>query len=333
MIGLGLGGTRPMAHDLAGKAFSALSLLAGPAGWIRRRAPAAGSASPQPAAGRHKPVQPHLLKGVPSDIAHALTRGEFQLHYQPHYDLRSMRMIGAEALVRWQHPERGLLMPGYFLPRVPAGEARRLLGEQVLRMACERAALFRQLEPDFRISVNLFREQLVSAGFIQVLRDTLAASGLPPHALELEITEDIDILSDGRIIPAIRAAHAMGVRIAVDDFGIGCMDFRRLDLFPFDTLKIDRSVVVRDDDAAALRIEAICRHAKETGARVIAEGVAGRMHAALLAEAGCHAGQSFCFCPPVEGTRLLALLNGLPCLGIPTAAPAALADRRRNVAA
>ena len=237
------------------------------------------------------------------ELRQALERGEFVLHYQPQLELATGRFVGVEALVRWNHPERGLVPPGEFIPAAEANGLIRPLGAWVLREACRQAKAWRERGWDLSVAVNLSPAQLRHSQFLPVIGDALAAAGLEPARLELEITEGVlmenfEQKGDG----FLRGLTADGVRLALDDFGIGYSSLAYLKHLPVKTIKIDRSFVRdlgQDPDALAL-VRAIVTLGHSLRKRVVAEGVENATQLALLRELGCDEAQGYYIARPLE---------------------------------
>lgn len=227
-----------------------------------------------------------------ADLRKAIDERQFELSYQPIFDLKSSTLCGFEALLRWHHPERGLVVPAEF---VPLAEETRLiveLGEWVIRQACTDAA---QLPSDLRIAVNLSPVQLIFGDAVATVRDILAETGLDPARLELEITETALLANDNRNLGTLKSLKALGVRIVLDDFGTGYSSLSHLRLFPLDKVKIDRSFV-RDmtahSDSAAI-VTAIAALAAELGMTTTAEGIETPDQLDAVDRAGCTEAQGY----------------------------------------
>ncbi|MEX2365402.1 MAG: EAL domain-containing protein, partial [Pseudohongiellaceae bacterium] len=235
------------------------------------------------------------------DLRQALAQQELRVHYQPVMCAQSGRLVGVEALVRWQHPTLGLLYPKDFLP---LAEETKLLGdisEWVLTMAC------RELEPlvsshrfkDLRLGVNISPMQVEHPQFVQTVVSLVTASGFPTRNLELEITEDM-IMSDlDQISRKLGQLAKHGVRIAIDDFGTGYSSLNYIHRLPIHTLKIDQSFVreIRQDGGDACIVDAIVAMAKGLKLQIIAEGVETEAQLRYLQNRGCHQVQGFFFGP------------------------------------
>jgi diguanylate cyclase (GGDEF)-like protein len=257
-------------------------------------------------------------------LRQALERQEFVLHFQPIVQLGSSRPVGAEALVRWNHPERGLVPPAEFIPVAEDIGLIVPLGEWVLREACAQASRWPAAGggPLF-VSVNLSARQFHEGSLVSVVADALARSGLPPSRLELEITESVLMQQTEASTRMLRELEALGVRLAIDDFGTGYSSLGYLKRFPVSTLKIDRSFlrdVSRDDDDRAI-VTAIMAMARSLGLTVTAEGVERSDQIAFLRELGCDQAQGYLYGRPGPVGDLEQLLQkpvptGLSVVGV-----------------
>ena len=240
-----------------------------------------------------------------------LERGEFVLHYQPQLELASGRLAGVEALIRWNHPERGLVLPGAFIPAAEANGLIRPLGAWVLREACRQAKAWRERGWDLSVAVNLSPAQLRHSQFLPTIGDALEAAGLEPARLELEITEGVLMENfEQQGDSFLRGLTADGVRLALDDFGIGYSSLAYLRHLPVKTIKIDRSFVRdlgQDPDALAL-VRAIVTLGHSLRKRVVAEGVENATQLELLRELGCDEAQGFHIARPLDTEQLENLL-------------------------
>jgi diguanylate cyclase (GGDEF)-like protein/PAS domain S-box-containing protein len=248
-----------------------------------------------------------------SDLRRARVEEDFVLHYQPVVDLVTGAVHGVEALVRWQHPTRGLVSPGDFVPL--AEETGRIveLGRWVLGEACRQAARWRGQLPGVRslaVSVNVSTRQVRRSVLVDDVQAALAESGLPPEALVLELTESVLARRREELTAVLEEVAALGVRIALDDFGTGYSSLSLLQDLPVDSLKVDRSFV-RDLDTSPRRagfVRAIVDLADALGVTVIAEGVETEAQVAELRRLGCRVGQGFLFARPLEARALEELL-------------------------
>lgn len=211
-----------------------------------------------------------------SELELAWASGEFELYYQPQVRLSDGELVGAEALIRWNHPTRGVLAPVFFIDALQSSPLAVPVGRWVLQKACEQAAAWRQARiEELRIGVNLFPAQIRSAGFVDVVRAILEQSGLPPRALEIEVTENIVLRNESDTLEHISSLREIGVGIAFDDFGTGFASLTMLKRVCLDRLKIDRSFVqsVDSDRRDQAIVDAVARMADGCGLSVIAEGI------------------------------------------------------------
>jgi predicted signal transduction protein with EAL and GGDEF domain len=235
----------------------------------------------------------------------------FHLVFQPIVDLRDGRMLGAEALLRWRHPERGLVPPVEFIPAAEDTGTIIPLGRWALEEACREAA--RWDADDDRapyVCVNLSARQLQENALVDDVRSALAAAGLDPARLTLEITESVVMRDTALVLDRLLALKALGVRLAVDDFGTGYSSLAYLQQFPVDILKIDKSFVdevARSADAAALA-RTIVALAEMLGLRTVAEGVEDAGQREALEAIGCAYGQGYLFARPLDAPSLRACL-------------------------
>lgn len=244
------------------------------------------------------------------DLRHALSAHAFELHYQPVVEVETRRPTGFEALLRWRHPERGMVPPAEFVPLAEEIGLIVPLGELVLRMACAEAANW---DPALRIAVNLSPAQLRSPRFLQVVEEALADSGLDPRRVELEITEGVLLQRTEATLATLHRLRALGVRIAMDDFGTGYSSLSYLRSFPFDKVKIDRAFVsdleTRRDDAAI--VQAVIGLCSRLGMTTTAEGVETEEQLRRLATERCMEAQGYLFSHPVPAAEIPALLQRL----------------------
>jgi diguanylate cyclase (GGDEF)-like protein/PAS domain S-box-containing protein len=233
------------------------------------------------------------------DLRRALDDEQFVLFYQPVLDLDSGRVVGAEALIRWQHPERGLVMPDEFIGVVEEGELAVPVGRWVVETAIAQAAAWQSSARSklFRMSVNVDPQQLRDPGFVGTVAGALRRHGLPARALVLEITERMLTAQEPQILRAMDQLKALGVGLAVDDFGTGYAALGYLRRFPVTTLKIDRSFVSARDKSADDRalVEAIVRLGETFGLGLVAEGVETPEQCGSLLSLGCQRAQGFLF--------------------------------------
>jgi diguanylate cyclase (GGDEF)-like protein len=241
------------------------------------------------------------------DLRKALAMRELELHYQPQISVETGRLTGFEALLRWQHPERGLVPPSEFVPLAEETGLIVRIGEWVLRAACREAARW---PGELSLAVNLSPVQFKSQRLLDAVRDALAQSGLNPARLELEITEGVLLQESGTTLAILHALRRLGVRIAMDDFGTGYSSLSYLRSFPFDKLKIDKSFVrslERSPDAAAI-VHAIVGLGRGLGMKVTAEGVETAEQQLFLRAAGVHSMQGYRFGRPGSPNLISARL-------------------------
>jgi diguanylate cyclase (GGDEF)-like protein/PAS domain S-box-containing protein len=266
---------------------------------------------------RYQPAMQESIQAraqLARDLERAIREQEFVLHYQPVVSLEDGRLLGAEALIRWQHPERGLLLPGGFIDAVERSELGVALGQWVIEEAVGQAARWRAagtVGPDFRVNVNVAPRQLAEPGLVDIVAATLADHGLPPEALVLEITERVLAGNEPETVEVMHRLHESGVRLVLDDFGTGYSALSYLRRFPVSGLKIDRSFVsglnTSPDDAAL--VEAIIRLAQTFDLDLVAEGVETGSQSLILSRLGCLKAQGYLYSPPLpagEITRRLA---------------------------
>lgn len=243
-----------------------------------------------------------------SSLRQALAGNQFVVHYQPEVALETGQVVGVEALVRWQHPELGLVMPERFIPIAEEIGLIDAIGEWVLRTACREAASWEEAVP-LRIAVNLSRRQIAHNHIFDQVRSILEETGLKPSELELEVTESV--LQDRHEgVEALEALSALGVRVAIDDFGTGYSSLAQLKQLPIDTLKIDQSFIrdiPHDPDGEAITA-AIIGMAHTLKLRVVAEGVERPEQLEFLKDRGCDDWQGMLFSPPMPAPALRRLL-------------------------
>jgi diguanylate cyclase (GGDEF)-like protein len=245
-----------------------------------------------------------------ADLRRALDDGEFEVHYQPIVDLDGERTVGVEALVRWNHPERGLLPPAAFLELAETLGLLPRLGGWVLGQACRQAAEWQLKEPGFELNVNLSASQLGNPALVDEVRAVLESTGLPPALLVLELTESValvDLIESARVLGALKE---LGVRIALDDFGTGFSSLSHLGTLPVDVVKIDKSFVqAMQEGGGASVAEAVLQIARTFNLAPVAEGVEDADQASRLRELDCAQAQGYHFARPMPAGELTALLN------------------------
>ena len=256
--------------------------------------------------------QARKRRQVEIDLRNAIKTGQFELYYQPLYSLEKEQLTGFEALLRWIHPERGLVNPLEFIGIAEETNLIIPIGEWVIREACRQAAVWPE---ELRMAVNISPLQFRSANLSNVIIQSLAASGISPNRLELEITESIFIENVESTLKCLHNLRNVGVRIALDDFGTGYSSLSYLRSFPFDKIKIDRSFVMdlQSGAPASAIIRAITTLADALGMETLAEGVEFKEQADLLRNEGCQQVQGFFYSRPVpsrEASALIAQFGG-----------------------
>ena len=251
-------------------------------------------------------------QAIEDGLRHAMERDELVLYYQPILDLWSGAPTGVEALLRWRHPNRGLLLPLQFMPIAEDSGLIVPIGRWVLREACRQNKLWEALGlPPMRMAINVSAVELRDKDFVDQVRLVLAESALAPHLLEFELTETFLMQDSSSTAVVLRSLKALGVRLALDDFGTGYSSLSHLKGFPIDTLKIDRAFVseltTNADDASIVR--AVITLGKSLQIRVVAEGVESAEQLAKLQEYRCPEGQGYYFGRAVPGDELFQLLN------------------------
>jgi diguanylate cyclase len=247
-----------------------------------------------------------------SELHQALALKQFELHYQPKVDTKTGHIHGAEALVRWRHPQRGLVAPGEFIPLAESCGLIDAIGEWVVRESCRQARAW-QLQglPALRVAVNLSAFQFRHGNLLQMIREALHAAQLEPRFLEVEITESALMSDPEDSVTILEQLSRMGVVVSVDDFGTGYSSMSYLRRFPIDKLKIDRGFIAelisRADDASIVR--AIVSLAHSLRLKVVAEGVETSEQLDVLRSLGCDQYQGFCFSPAVPATQFAELLR------------------------
>ncbi|MEL7089751.1 MAG: EAL domain-containing protein, partial [Planctomycetota bacterium] len=241
---------------------------------------------------------------IESEMAHALESGQFKLHYQPILALGRGHIESFEALVRWEHPERGTIGPGRFIPVAEDTGFIVPLGQWVLETAIEQYARWRDagvLDPRCRVNVNLSRKQLVLPDLFEDVTRALRERGVEPARLNLEVTESQIMQDPGLAIANLQKLRRVGVLINIDDFGTGYSSLACLHEFPVDVLKIDRAFVanVIQDPGLKTVLRTVTELASNLSVKVVAEGIETAEQHELLIELGCEFGQGYLFSKPL----------------------------------
>jgi len=245
---------------------------------------------------------------IESELHIAYERGDFDLHYQPQIDLLTGSLVGYEALIRWHHPERGMIPPTEFIPIAEETGIIVLLGEWVLRKSCSDV---RYLPEDCFVAVNISPVQFMARDFVGLVRDVLQASGVKPQRLEIELTETAMMQDKALAAAMMRELTQMGISVAVDDFGTGYSNLSYLIDFSFQKLKIDRSFICRidTDNSSGAVVSTIVGLSRALGVHTTAEGVETESQATLLKAAGCEVVQGYLFGRPAS----LKTVDGAMC--------------------
>ncbi len=250
--------------------------------------------------------------GLEIGLRRALEQGEFVLHYQPKLDLHNDRMVGVEALLRWNHPQQGLMLPGTFIGAAEDSGLITPIGRWVLDAACQQVAHWLALgiaAP--RCAVNLSARQFADGSLITDVTGAIEAAAIPAHLLEVEITETVLMAEPTRAIEILHHLRSLGVHIALDDFGTGYSSLAYLKRFPASSVKIDRSFIegLPDDRGDAAITRTVIGMAHSLDLRVVAEGIETTEQLEFLRHWGCDEAQGFHFCRPLPAAALTSLLT------------------------
>jgi diguanylate cyclase (GGDEF)-like protein/PAS domain S-box-containing protein len=253
-------------------------------------------------------AQARARRTLELDLRQAVVRGELEVYYQPCISLQDDRITGCEALVRWHHPERGMVSPAEFIPIAEETGLINEIGEWVLSTACADAATWPN---GIRLAVNVSPVQFKSATLALKVTAALAASGLSASRLELEITEAVLIRDDDTALAILHQLRAIGVRIALDDFGTGYSSLSYLQRFPFDKIKIDRAFIIglAEDDGSSSIVQAVVNIAATRHMTTTAEGVETEAQRQMLRALGCSEMQGYLFSPPKPLAQIKPLLD------------------------
>jgi diguanylate cyclase (GGDEF)-like protein len=253
-------------------------------------------------------------KALEQDLVQALERSEFEIEYQPQFDIASRRMVGVEALLRWQHPTRGRISPDRFIPLAEDSGLIMPIGRWVLEQVCQRAQSWQQQGAQgLRVSVNLSPVQFRDPNLASQAGEIVQRSGLAPDQLELEITERVLMEDTDANLQTLAQLKALGIRISIDDFGVGHSSLSYLRRFPFDEIKLDRSFVgaLDQDPSAAAIVRATLSLSRSLGLDSVAEGVESAEQLRLLGLEGCRVAQGYYFSPPVHPREIDAMVAAL----------------------
>jgi diguanylate cyclase (GGDEF)-like protein/PAS domain S-box-containing protein len=254
--------------------------------------------------------------GLVRDLSDAVENAELRLLYQPQVDLASGQVTGVEALVRWEHPQRGLVMPDVFIPVAESTGTVGAIDDWVLREACTQLRAWDDGGlPMLAVAVNVSARRLIAGGLADTIARVAQSAGVDPSRLEIEITETAAVTHEAEATEAVRRVRALGVRVAIDDFGMGYSALSRLQAFPLDRLKIDRSFVAPLSALAARGsiADAMIALGNSLGLEVIAEGIETEEHVRALRSLGCTAGQGYLFSRPAPAAAIEQMLRtGIP---------------------
>jgi diguanylate cyclase (GGDEF)-like protein/PAS domain S-box-containing protein len=248
-------------------------------------------------------------------LHHALERDELELWYQPVYDRARRRIVSLEALLRWRDPSRGLVQPSEFIQLAEETGMIIAIGEWVVRTACKQLRTWHQQGlPTLRMAVNISAVQLQQRGLLEIVRSAIDESGIAPHHLELEITESAAMQNFDLTMKVLRDLRALGVGVAVDDFGTGQSSLTYLKHFPIDTVKIDKEFLrdVMSDETAAAIVSYVINLAHTLQLNVVAEGVETEEQYTFLRHYGCDQMQGYLFSKPLPAPEILPFLNAMP---------------------
>jgi EAL domain-containing protein (putative c-di-GMP-specific phosphodiesterase class I) len=268
----------------------------------------------------HGPLRSHAAPDVSgrwpnaADLRFALDQGQFILHYQPEVDLATRRIVGLEALIRWAHPERGMVHPKNFIPLAEENGMIMPIGDWGLAQACGQIQKWCHEDPrhvSLRVCVNLSARQFARQGLVDHVHSLLAKSGTSPRQLGLELTESSLMPNMDTAVEVLNGLRALGVSLLMDDFGTGYSSLNYLHTFPFNILKIDRSFVNRLTEGEQTRqiVRTIIDLARALDMDVVAEGIETLEQCDVLRKMGCRYGQGFLFARPLPAAQITALLR------------------------
>ena len=248
------------------------------------------------------------------DLRKALNTDQLLLHYQPIVNIKTQQLKGFEALVRWQHPEMGLVAPGDFIPIAEESDLIVTVGDWVLRQACAKAIHLEKtydLPPDVTMSVNISGKQFTRPEFVDEVRSILKETGMSPARLKLELTESVFMRDAQRAMDTVRQLKELGVQLAIDDFGTGYSSLSYIEQFPVDSLKVDRSFISKmaETKESMEIVRTVIAMAHTLGIEVVAEGIELSEQATLLSTLDCEGGQGFLFSRPLDEAAVEELVR------------------------
>jgi EAL domain-containing protein (putative c-di-GMP-specific phosphodiesterase class I) len=259
-------------------------------------------------------AQAQTRRGLQVELRRAFAENEFELYFQPQIRLADAAVVGAEALLRWRHPQRGVVAPGAFIQTLAESSIASAVGAWIIRDACAKTAAWRAMGLALnRISVNLFPAQCRDPGLSLDIEAALRLSGLPADILELEISETFALNNDDAITP-LQELHNKGIKLAFDDFGTGYASLSYLTKFPVSRIKIDRSFIVKvaEDAENAAIVRSLIAMAHNLRLGIIAEGVETQAQAHFLAQERCEEAQGFLYAKPLPAADFEAYLREWP---------------------
>ncbi len=260
-----------------------------------------------PAKDRHTPRRLTLMH----DLVRAVEQGEITVAYQPKLEIDNNRVIGVEALARWNHPEFGPIDPEEFIPLAELSDLTRPLTLHIIRTVCAQWQEWKHAGHDLHIAINLSPLMLMSQGWTEALLDQLGACSMPPDRLELEVTETAFIHDPERALATMEYLAQHGISFGLDDFGVGFSSLTHLSRMPIDTLKIDKSFVKKmiNDHRLGAIVHSTIQLGENLGLQVVAEGVENAEVLQKLKTMRCHLAQGFYFSQPIDAVQIPAFLN------------------------
>ncbi|OES44600.1 sensor domain-containing protein [Domibacillus iocasae] len=246
-----------------------------------------------------------------TDLQHAIERQEFQLFYQPKLDLATNRIIGAEALIRWYHPEKGMISPEQFIPVAEQNGQIYEITKWVLKEACRQSREWTKHQLPSHVSVNISPHHLYRRDLVQTILDTIKESGIQPNQLEVEITENGLVQNVDTAVETISKLKKIGIQVSIDDFGTGFSSLSYLKTLPVDTLKMDRSFIhnLSEKGKDQMIVQSVIQLARAMKLTVVAEGVEEEDHLLILKEAGCQIAQGYFINRPVPNNEYVKWLH------------------------
>ena len=246
------------------------------------------------------------------ELRRAIERDQLLLHYQPQLAVHSGKITGAEVLLRWQHPQRGLIPPDLFISLAEDTGLIETIGEWVLRKACKQLSRWQAEKIALeRIAINVSTRQFMQPDFSELLKDVLREIDIAPQSLELEITESLFADHKQQVQQTLQQVKSLGVKLAIDDFGTGYSSLSYLNRFPVDVLKVDRAFVehIPEDQNAAALVTSIIAMAYSMGKEVVVEGVETKQQMTFLAESGCQLIQGYHLSKPLPATEFIDFMS------------------------